>query len=75
MRETGLVPQKPGAEMPEPYRIWLSCQQHDTLWWSGGVSNQPHIMMLEFQACKLARSTFDEQLDNYRDILNNANAK
>lgn len=70
MRECGLLPQESEAEMPEPYRLWRACQRHDTLWWSGGISNQPYIMMLEFQACEYARAIFDEQVKNYQDILN-----
>jgi len=63
---------EPDAEMPESYRIWLLCKRHNTLWWSGGISNQPYIMNLEFAACEIARDIFDDQLQSYRDIIQNA---
>ena len=69
LRQNGLIPSKPDAEMPEPYRIWKTCQRHDTLWWSGGISNQPHIMMLEFAVCEIADDAFDNQLRNIKNIL------
>ena len=40
------------AEMPEVYRLWRMCKDRD--YWSGGVSGQPHILMMEFQACERA---------------------
>jgi hypothetical protein len=55
--------------MPEPYRILLACRRHGALWWSGGISSQPYVMMLEFGACRLAEGYFDEQLENYKNIL------
>jgi hypothetical protein len=70
MRKEGLMPANPEAKMPEPYRIWRICQQHNTLWWSGGISNQPYIMMLEFDVCAAASADFDEQTENYRRIIN-----
>jgi len=69
MRKAGLMPIEPNAEMPEPYRLWKTCKRHNTLWWSGGISNQPYVMMREFAVCEIASSQFDEQLDNYREIL------
>jgi hypothetical protein len=69
MRKKGLTPMKPDAEMPEPYRLWKACERHNTLWWSGGISNQPYVMMREFAVCEIADRQFDEQLENYREIL------
>lgn len=69
MRRKGLSPLKPDAEMPEPYRLWRACERHNTLWWSGGISNQPYIMMREFAACEVASDIFDDQLANMREIL------
>lgn len=69
MRKKGLLPQNAGAEMPEPYRIWLQCKAHDTLWWSGGISNQPHILMREFNVCRIAENIFKDQLKNYASII------
>jgi hypothetical protein len=69
MRAEGLMPLKSDASMPEPYRIWRACQRHRTLWWSGGISNQPYIMMLEFAVCETASADFDKQLGNYKAIL------
>lgn len=69
LRKAGLNPLNPDAEMPEAYRLWRTCERHDTLWWSGGISNQPHVMMLEFSACEMASNTFDDQLANIKKIL------
>ena len=70
LRQVGLTPSKPNAEMPEPYRLWRACQRHNSMWWSGGVSNQPYIMMHEFATCEIASNIFDEQIQNYREIIN-----
>lgn len=69
LRQKGLLPQEPDAKMPEPYRLWKACEQHNTLWWSGGISNQPYIMMREFDACQAATRVFETQVENYRRIL------
>lgn len=57
------------AEMPEPYRLWRMCEEHSSLWWPGGVSNQPHILMAEFAACEAAYSDFREQHRNIARAL------
>ncbi len=69
MRQKGLLPQEQDSKMPEPYRIWQACERHNALWWSGGVSNQPYVMMQEFAACQIAQDTFDRQVANYKRIL------
>lgn len=69
MRQQGLIPLELDAEMPEPYRLWKTCERHNTLWWSGGISNQPYVMMREFAVCEIASSEFEEQIGNYRKIL------
>lgn len=69
MRQFALTPQNPEAQMPEPYRIWLQCRANDTLWWSGGIADQPHILMREFNRCRIAEKIFGEQLENYRAII------
>jgi|AACY02.18.fsa_nt_gi hypothetical protein len=69
MRQFALVPKNQSAEMPEPYRIWLQCRANDTLWWSGGIADQPHVLMREFNRCRIAESIFREQLENYKAIM------
>lgn len=69
LRQSGLVPSKPDADMPEPYRIWKSCQRNNALWWSGGISNQPYVMMHEFAVCEIASNIFEKQVENYREII------
>ena len=53
-RMEGRIPLNMAAEMPEVYRLWRSCKDHNALYWPGGIADQPHILMLEFQACESA---------------------
>jgi hypothetical protein len=69
MRQFALVPANANAQMPEPYRIWTQCKSNDMLWWSGGIADQPHILMREFNRCRIAEKIFGEQLENYRAIM------
>jgi len=60
-RMEALVPQNVDAEMPEAYRLWRMCQEHNTMWWDGNMAAQPHILMLEFSVCANASYDFDEE--------------
>ncbi len=70
MRKEGLVPTDASAEMPESYRLWRMCQRNNTLWWDGGMSNQPHILMLEFAVCETEYNSFQEYRNNMEHIVN-----
>jgi len=76
MRKEGLLPEDAEAEMPESYRIWRMCQDNNKQWWEGGMSHQPHILMLEFAVCELARDQFNgEQKANMERIIHDAESK
>lgn len=58
MRRSGFLPPNLGAIQPLSYRLWRSCEDHGTLWWDGGIARQPHLLMLEFQCCRMAQASF-----------------
>lgn len=68
LRKAALVPRM-DAEMPEPYRLWRTCERHGKLFWQGGIADQPHILMLEFEACESARNAFTEEVRNMMNVL------
>ena len=53
-RMEGRIPINMAAEMPEVYRLWRMCKDSNALYWPGEMSGQPHILMMEFQACERA---------------------
>jgi len=53
-RMEGKLPVNMAAEMPGPYRLWRLCRDNDTLYWPGGLADQPFILLMEFQACERA---------------------
>lgn len=55
--------------MPEPYRLWLRCKDLGHLWYDGGISAQPHVMMLEFDVCRAAVSRFAESQSMMRSSM------
>ena len=59
----------PKAEMPEVYRLWRMCQNNNSLWWPGGMANQPHLLMMEFVVCNNVRQQFQADLINMEKIL------
>jgi hypothetical protein len=71
MREQALLPTNMKAQMPHIYRLWKLCDEGRKDWWSGGVGNQPHLLMLEFGACRSALANFQETLRNKERILGN----
>ena len=70
MRKKALLPAVMDAEMPEAYRLWRLCQDSSSLWWDGGISNQPHILTLEFSVCAYSHRQTQEYLANTQRILN-----
>ncbi len=69
MRKNAVLPSNMKAGIPGAYRIWSACKRHNELWWPGGISNQPHILMDEFMVCEVATKMFDEQKSNYIKII------
>ena len=69
MRKAALMPSNVKATVPEPYRLWRMCKKWNTLWWGGGISNQPHILMLEFMVCEAATAQWQDDLANMEKIL------
>jgi len=57
------------AEMPEPYRLWQMHVNYSALWWDGGLSAQPYIMMLELATCANAYAAWQEEQQNMENIL------
>ena len=71
MRKQALMPTNQEAEMPEAYRLWRTCKDWNTLWWDGGLSSQPHLLVLEFSVCAAAQQEFQEYSTNVERILTN----
>jgi len=69
MRKKALSPFNPEVEMPVVYRLYRRCANHDVLWWDGGLANQPHILMIEFEACEIGENNWKEQRKNIERIL------
>ena len=44
--------------MPEPYSLLLSLRRFDTMYWKGGYSDQPHLLMLELERAHDAEDEF-----------------
>lgn len=65
MRHKGLQPKR--AEQPEQYRLLRRCGNRR--WWAGGYADQPHYLMIEFDACSAAERDFDIYLTNIASIL------
>jgi hypothetical protein len=62
LHRAGILPTNMAIKEPVSYRLWRMCEDHDTLWWDGGIARQPYVLMLEFQACRLAQAEFLEWL-------------
>lgn len=60
---------KEDIDMPEPYRIWRTCERYGSLWWEGGISNQPYIMGLEHAVCENAWNLWQEELQGIAKIV------
>lgn len=45
-------------QMPEVYVLYRRCKTHNVLWAAGGMENQPHLLMLQFDECALAEDEF-----------------
>ena len=61
MRKQALVPDVT-VGMPEPYRLWSFCRRKNSMWYNGGVADQPYIQMLEFGVCEQAYGIFRSQV-------------
>ncbi len=48
---------KGAPERPEPWDLYKKCSRWG-LWWPGGVADQPHILMQEFETCQAAENYF-----------------
>jgi hypothetical protein len=61
----------PGAQgaRPHVYSIWLRCKQWGTLWWQGGIADQPYVLMAEFAVCENVQSQFLNWQANINAIL------
>lgn len=69
MRRKGLVPPGTMNAQPQVYSIWLRCKQWDTLWWQGGLSAQPYVLMAEFAVCESVQARFNNWRANVSAIL------
>ena len=44
--------------VPDVYLMYRDCVDWGRLWWDGGIADQPHLLMLEFSACRAAEHDF-----------------
>jgi hypothetical protein len=68
--ESYLFPKGEPGQMPEVFRLYRRCNALGTLlWWAGGVADQPHILIREFEMCAAAESRFqNEELPKLREM-------
>jgi hypothetical protein len=48
------------VSMPDAYSLWLQCKDLGHLYVDGGISQQPHIMLMEFNVCRATTHRFAE---------------
>ena len=57
-RESDLFKGGSPGDMPEVYTLYgRSCDYH-TLWYAGGLADQPDILMREFDACRAGENQY-----------------
>lgn len=69
LRQKALVPTGQPEEMPEPYRLWLRCKRMGKLPLSGGILEQPAIMMLEFDVVETVIEGFKDERQRMLGLL------
>ena len=48
-------------QMPEVYLTYQQCHEWNKLWWEGGIADQPHLLMMEFDACAAGVAEFRDE--------------
>ena len=70
IRKAGLMPVNLKiTEPPEPYRLWSMCRSSNSMWWSGGVADQPYILSLEFAVCEAAYNKVQQTIIHMEEML------
>jgi hypothetical protein len=67
MHKMAMLPRE--VDMPASYRLWLQSRDLGHLWYDGGLSQQPHILMLEFDVCRAATASFAENQARIRSAM------
>ncbi len=57
MRPQDIFPEGEPEQVPEVYELYQQCKTWGK-WWGGGLADQPHILMAEFDACERAELRF-----------------
>lgn len=69
IREEALFPgEEVPDELPDVYFLYKKCEKWG-LWWDGGVSDQPHLLMTEFMVCSNAEAHFNSTILPYLQEL------
>ena len=60
-------------EEPGPLRDYLLHESLHALWWAGGIGDQPHITLAEWETCRAAYLAYEHEflpklveIDNFR---------
>lgn len=69
MRQNAMLPAGVVGGLPDVYRLWRLCRKHNTLWWDGGIAQQPHFLMLEFEVIDQAHEAIESYQKSVFDIL------
>ena len=63
--ELSLFPHGHTDDLPDCYGIYQRLKRDGTYWWAGGLADQPHILMLELDACAAGETQYEQQLAPY----------
>lgn len=53
-----LFPGGLNPQMPAVYGQYMQVKRYGHLWWAGGLADQPHIWLLEMDACAFGEEDY-----------------
>lgn len=56
--QEAFFPQGEPPQMPEVYYRYKQVESYQLAWESGGLGDQPHLMMMEFDACQYGENEY-----------------
>ena len=62
-------------EQPWAMRMKIKCANHSKLWWDGGLADQPHILMWEWDICSEAEREYYQFQERNQQIAERARQK
>ena len=58
------------VELPEALRLKIQCENRGLPWSAGGLADQPHILMLEWNVIDNAKLKADKSRQKTEELLN-----